>query len=79
MARPDNPSSIYLDSNALICAMTKQAGYEPVAEVMHLADTGKLEVTISDLSYVEVRGWGKADPYPAELDARCLTALDNPT
>ncbi|MEU4715517.1 type II toxin-antitoxin system VapC family toxin [Micromonospora purpureochromogenes] len=76
--RPENPSSVYLDSNTLIYAMTKRPGYEPVAEVLRLAEAKKLEVIISDLSYVEVRGWPNKDPYPPGLDQACLAALDSP-
>ncbi|MGV9805560.1 type II toxin-antitoxin system VapC family toxin [Micromonospora chersina] len=79
MARPNNPSSVYLDSNTLIYAVTKQPGYEPVAEILRLADAGKLNVIISMLSYVEVRGWGKSEPYPQELDERGIAALDSPS
>jgi predicted nucleic acid-binding protein len=52
--RPDSPSSVYLDSCALIYAVTKHAGHEPVAEVLRLAQHGKLTVVISTLSYVEL-------------------------
>lgn len=79
MARPDNPTSVYLDSNTLIYAITKKPGYEPVAAVLRLAEARKIEAVISDLSYIEVRGWGKADPYPPDLDRRCLAALDSPS
>ncbi|NBE80294.1 type II toxin-antitoxin system VapC family toxin [Micromonospora rubida] len=79
MARPDNPTSVYLDSDTLIYAITKKPGYEPVAAVLRLAEARKLQVVISDLSYIEVRGWGLVDPYPPELDERCLAALDSPS
>lgn len=77
MARPDCPSSVYLDSDTLIYAVTEKDGCEPVLAVLRLAEARKLEVVISDLSYVEVRGWGKNDPYPPELDRRCRDALDS--
>lgn len=77
MARPDCPSSVYLDSDTLIYAVNEKDGCEPVLAVLRLAEARKLEVVISDLSYVEVRGWGKNDPYPPELDRRCRDALDS--
>ncbi|MEW2384504.1 type II toxin-antitoxin system VapC family toxin [Micromonospora sp. NPDC047707] len=77
MARPDNPSSVYLDSDTLIYAITEKDGCEPVLAILRLAEARKLEVVISDLSYVEARGWGKGDPYPAELDQKCRNALDS--
>ncbi|MBN1172480.1 MAG: type II toxin-antitoxin system VapC family toxin [Micromonosporaceae bacterium] len=78
MGRPDNPTSVYLDSNALILAVTARPGHEPVAEILRLADTGQLTVAISTLSLVEVRGWGRTDPYPPDLDHRCVAQLDHP-
>lgn len=78
MARPENPSSVYLDSNALIYAIVKRPGHEPIAEVLRLAQADKLTVVISTLSYVDVRGWGRTDPYPPDLDRRCIDVLDDP-
>ncbi|MET8359349.1 type II toxin-antitoxin system VapC family toxin [Micromonospora sp. NPDC005171] len=78
MARPDYPSSIYLDSNTLIRALLNKSGAEPIAELLRLAQAGKIRIVISTLSYVEVRGWGKTDPYPSDLDDRCLALLDSP-
>ncbi|WP_307849009.1 PIN domain-containing protein [Micromonospora sp. U56] len=37
----------------------------------------KLEVFISDLSFVEARGWSNTDPYPPDLDRKCRNALDS--
>ncbi|MER7164481.1 type II toxin-antitoxin system VapC family toxin [Micromonospora sp. NPDC000207] len=78
MARPDNPASVYLDSNTLIKAIIKEPGWEPVAAVLRLAEANKLALMISNLTYVEARGWRKGEPYPPELDQRCLAALDSP-
>ncbi|MCM4077457.1 type II toxin-antitoxin system VapC family toxin [Paractinoplanes hotanensis] len=76
--RPSDPDSVYLESNALIYAVTKRPGYEPIAEVLRLAEERKLEVVISMLTYVEVRGWGLQDPYPVELDQEGVKLLDSP-
>jgi hypothetical protein len=65
---------VYLESNTLIRVVTKKPGYEPVAELLRLADAGKLTVLISMLTYVEVRGWGKKDPYP-EATMRLLSRI----
>ncbi len=54
MVRPDSPASVYLDANALIYAVTKRPGYEPVAEILRLAQAGKIKALISTLAYVEV-------------------------
>ena len=78
MARPSKPSRVYLDSNALILAVTARPGHEPVAEILRLAQVEQMEVMISALSFVEVRGWGRKDPYPPELDRKCITLLDSP-
>jgi predicted nucleic acid-binding protein len=77
--RPKSPASVYLESNTLIRTITKKPGYEPVAEVLRLADSGKLTVLISMLTYVEVRGWGKKDPYPEALDKEGIRLLDSPS
>ncbi len=76
--RPDSPASVYLDANALIYAVTKRPGYEPVAEILRLAQAGKIKALISTLAYVEVRGWSRADPYPHELDEEGIRLLDSP-
>lgn len=75
--RPENPSSVYLDANALIHVITNKPAGKPVAEVLRLAEAGKLTVCISVLSYVEVRGYGKNDPYPADRDQQCIRLLDS--
>lgn len=77
--RPKMPKSVYLESNALIAAVTKSPGHESVAEVLRLADAKKLTVLISMLAYVEVRGWSLKDPYPQDLDAECVRLLDSPS
>ncbi|GGM20019.1 MULTISPECIES: hypothetical protein [Micromonospora] len=56
MARPDNPTSVYLDSNTLIYAITKKPSYEPVAAVLRLAEASKIVVVISNFTYVGVFG-----------------------
>ncbi len=77
MTRPEHPSLVYLDSNALIYAITKKPAGEPVAELLRLADAGKLTVAISTLSFVEVRGYSNTDPYPAEQDREVIDYLDS--
>lgn len=47
MVRPDNPQSVYLDSNCLIYAITNQAASEPINEILLRAQTNKLSVVIS--------------------------------
>ena len=78
MVRPDNPRSVYLDSNCLIYAVTDRPGSEPIKEILHRAQANKLSVVISPISYVEVRGWGRSDPYPKELDEQVIAILDHP-
>jgi predicted nucleic acid-binding protein len=46
--------------------------------VLSLAQRGRVELFVSALSYVEVRGQGRADPYDADLDQRVLALLDSP-
>lgn len=76
--RPEKPSSIYLDSNCLVYVITNRPGSEDLAEILQRAERGVLTVVISTFSYVEVRGWGKSDPYPPELDRRAIDILDHP-
>lgn len=76
--RPSEPTSVYLDSNTLIYAITKRPGHEPIAEVLRLAEARKLTVLISNLTYVEARGWARKDPYPQDLDEECVRLLDSP-
>lgn len=74
--RPENPSSVYLDTNALVYAITNKPKGKPVDEILRLAEAGKLTVYISTLSYVEVRGFSNSDPYPPEQDQKCIALLD---
>lgn len=76
--RPDNPTSVYLDSNCLIYAITDGKGSETIKELLLRATTGKLSVVISMISYVEARGYGNSDPYPPELDKQAIDILDHP-
>lgn len=78
MARPENPSLIYLDSNTIISVVKAEAGHEPVAEILRLAEAGRLTIAVSAVSYVEVRGTGRSQPYSPDLDRRALQALDGP-
>lgn len=78
MARPENPASIYLDSAALLLAINKQPGFEPVEDVLQLADAGKITLYTSALVYVEVRGQGLGGPFDEAADARVLAILDGP-
>nr|MDT0661657.1 PIN domain-containing protein [Micromonospora sp. DSM 115978] len=50
-----------------------------MAEILGLADAGKLTVAISMLAYIEVRGWGKRDPYSEALDKEGVRLLDSPS
>ncbi|HEY9414419.1 MAG TPA: PIN domain-containing protein [Pseudonocardia sp.] len=77
MTRPEHPSLVYLDTNALVYAISDKPAGEPVAELLRLAVAKKVIVAISTLSYVEVRGYGNADPYPAELDRQVIDYLDS--
>lgn len=77
MVRPEKPSSVYLDTNALVYAITDKPAGKPVAEILRLAQAGKITVYVSVLSYVEVRGYSNSDPYPPERDRRCIELLDS--
>jgi len=77
VARPENPSSIYLDSNPLIIGALKREGYEPIAEILRLADAGAVSLYISSFSYVEVRGFGVKEPYDRDVDQLLLGLLDS--
>jgi predicted nucleic acid-binding protein len=79
MTLPDSPSSVYLDSNALISVLEAREGYELVVQALELAKQGKLELFVSMLSYVEVRGWGNGDAYPPDRDKAALDLLDSPS
>lgn len=76
--RPDNPKLIYLDSNTIISVIKSEPGYEPVADILRLAKAGRLVIAISMVSFVEVRGTSRSEPYSAEKDRRALDALDGP-
>lgn len=69
---------MYLDSNAIISAINSESGHEVLTEVLRLGDIGTLTLFISALSLVEVRGWKRGEPYPADKDARVLAKLDTP-
>ncbi|MEV4180163.1 type II toxin-antitoxin system VapC family toxin [Streptosporangium canum] len=79
MTPPDNPSSVYLDSNALISVLAGRDGHEPVAQALELARQDKLILYVSTFSYVEVRGWGNGEPYPPVRDKAALDLLDSPS
>jgi predicted nucleic acid-binding protein len=77
VSRPDSPTSIYLDSCALIHVLTKHPGYEPAERLLRLADAGDVEILTSPMILVEVRGQGRKELDAArESEARAL--LDNP-
>ncbi|MEV5411576.1 type II toxin-antitoxin system VapC family toxin [Thermopolyspora sp. NPDC052614] len=79
MTPPSNPSSVYLDSNALIYLLQGGPGHGDVLHALALAMDGKLNLYISTLSYVEVRGYGNDEPYPAERDKIATELLDSPS
>lgn len=79
MTPPSDPSSVYLDSNALIGVIAGHDGHEHTVQVLELARQGKMAVFVSTVSYVEVRGWGLQDPYPPERDKATLGLLDSPS
>lgn len=68
---------MYLDTNALIHAILDKPAGKPVAEILRLAEAGKITVFVSVLAYVEVRGYSNNDPFPPELDQRCVELLDS--
>jgi predicted nucleic acid-binding protein len=78
VARPENPSLIYLDSNTIISVIKAEAGHEPVAEILRLADAGRLTIAISMVSFVEVRGTSRSEPYSPEKDRQAIEALSGP-
>lgn len=79
MTPPNNPLSVYLDSNALIAVLQAEPTHELVVDVLDRARQGKLTVYISALSYVEVRGFSNSEPYPADRDKAALDLLDSPS
>jgi predicted nucleic acid-binding protein len=68
-----------MDSNTLIVGVLKRKGFEPVQGLLNLAQAGRIELYISALTYVEVRGAGRNDPYDADVDQAILAALDSPS
>lgn len=78
MARPNNPGTIYLDSNVLIGVIQNGQTNSPGAEVLRLAQSRSIEVYISTLSYVEVLGKTRTAPYDPVMEQRVLDALDHP-
>lgn len=79
MTPPSEPSSVYLDSNALIGVLAGHEGHEHTVQVLELARQDRLTVFVSAMSYVEVRGWGLQEPYPPERDKAALALLDSPS
>lgn len=77
MARPDNPANVYLDANSLIIGAMKRPGYEPVEDLLRLAEAGRVTLSTSTFSYVEVRGQANNDPYDEELDRKLIALLDS--
>jgi predicted nucleic acid-binding protein len=78
VTRPNNPASVYLDSNTLIAVVKKEPGYEPVDALFRLAEAGRIDLYISALSYVEVRGSSLSGPVDGVRDRQIIASLDSP-
>ncbi|HZN17885.1 MAG TPA: PIN domain-containing protein [Micromonosporaceae bacterium] len=76
--RPDTPSLVYLDSCAFLYVINKTTGYEPVADLLHVAESGKVTIMMSPLTLVEVIGKPKDKPLDPATDSRVRRLLDNP-
>jgi predicted nucleic acid-binding protein len=78
VARPDNPSTVYLDSSAVISAVKRETGHEPVAKVLELAKARALTLVTSTILLVEARSRGR-DAAPDDSGEReILGYLDHP-
>jgi len=77
VARPNEPKSVFLDSNVLIDVINGTS--PPGAEVLRLAQQGKIELWISALALVEVLGKRRGQPFNQSVEDRVLAALEHPS
>jgi hypothetical protein len=77
VTRPDNFSSIYLDSVTSFTYSRSTTDISPVARLLQLVDAGKLAVMISPLSLVEVRGQGRT-PFDVTKEEAARSLIDHP-
>ncbi|RLK13337.1 putative nucleic acid-binding protein [Micromonospora sp. M71_S20] len=78
MGRPDTPSTVYLDSCAFLYVLNQTEGYEPVADLLRLADAGQVTVMTSPLILVEVRGAPRSADFDMARENRVRRMIDNP-
>lgn len=78
MARPDRPSTVYLDSSAVISAIKGEPGHAPVARVLELARTGVLALVTSTILLVEARSGGRDAAVDEAGERELLDYLDHP-
>lgn len=77
--RRDTPASVYLDSCTFIHVLNRTVGYEPIEQLLQLADAGRVAVMVSPVSLSEVRGGPyRSGTFDAVKDARALALVDNP-
>ncbi len=76
--RPDWPDSVYLDTSALLHAVTEGVYYECVARVLEEGDKGTIRLFVSPLLYVEALGHSRAEPLNPDVEAQLLKTLDSP-
>lgn len=78
MARPDDPSTVYLDSSAVISTIKGEPGHEPVARVLELAQKGALTLVTSTILLVEARTGGRDAAVDDSDERELLSHLDHP-
>lgn len=78
MARPDNPSRVYLDSSAFIKEIKNEPGHEPITRVLELAQSGKIILVTSMILVVEARGIRRGEQVSLDQEQQILTHLDDP-
>jgi predicted nucleic acid-binding protein len=78
VARPDRPSTVYLDASAVISAIKGEPGHEPVARVLELAEAGALALVTSTILLVEARGGGLGETADESGERELLAYLDHP-
>ncbi|MEH0823428.1 MULTISPECIES: type II toxin-antitoxin system VapC family toxin [unclassified Micromonospora] len=78
MGRPNTPETVYLDSCAFLYVLNGTKGFEPVADLLRIADAGQVTILTSPLILVEVRGAERSAAFDVSRENYVRRLIDNP-
>jgi len=76
--RPEWPTSVYLDTSALVAAVRKGEYSAQIGRILEQVDQGAIRLFVSPLLYVEALGHSRTEPFDPQAEAKLLATLDSP-